>query len=597
MKFGSAEIAAIAAVLGLVLVAESRWAALDERWARWSGRLEGPETAEVVVMRLHGDVDGSTQDRIVENLNNEGIQTAKAAYRWTVGGSREDNREEREKHLEKIGKLVMVTGRLGGDGAEIESWSKSGQRSEVVVWKRKKDTRVLLTEVERALVDGLRYEAWRKRHKILQEPTGTNVAKRARSIRRKMGEGERRRDVDWTIAYIENIRADGTGGDKSSRVANRIYDRLLKSREDKDVATLTNLGLAKQREARQSRNAEELEGAVRLWREAEEKSEGIQHLQRWQLLRLWRAEAERDIAEWTGSTKRAADAERLVIETYVDSAGMMPVWIAEAMWRTLVQTREIAGGKNGDGEKTERRAKRLQDRINGARENGLIASAAQLTSSLATLWREEGIQQNDASWLVASFHEVNVYRIWSNNADSETETGRLEIGIPQMYEYMDTEVNVAMTCKDMEHINRLRSGIQEADLWCDRVTEDECKRREEWREEVMQELGEMAGEIALDTRRGGEEPHSLCPNRQRGLGEEENQRGNRKIRELTEQVAEMDNIEGCSLPRRSWEVTPMALRLTSDDDLEWLSKVNKWSKKREEELMADIKKIRVCIGR
>ena len=190
-----------------------------------------------------------------------------------------------------------------------------------------------------------------------------------------------------------------------------------------------------------------------------------------------------------------------------------------------------------------------------------------------------------------------------------------------MVAFVDIEVTLALACGDREYITSLKGHIEKAGLWCDRVGEEQCQHRKEWRAQLVGALahGLTENEEANTEKKGysidSEKPSSkvwelaqwfrsqaqlptsnsgYCPNRPPGIGEPRTARRNEVIEKRVMELRKMEGRGQCSLSKREWSRAPSIYEYS--DREKWRSAAWSWIRRNDARMDQDVQSVLECAG-
>lgn len=208
----SAVVAAIAAVAGLLLAI-----AIDTKpvrdWEIWDAiRIEGKEGATLVVARLRNDNESRYTEELLEWIDEGSKQYEELGRTWKRQKDAPERQKKVKKLFERTDALVLVEGYVGSKGTVLQMWSKGAAVPVDVDFGRTKQAR---SEVERKLdkmvVGALQQEAIENALRMGDDVEYTRMKRRLKQIHQEVSSREAKRGVEFTTAYVENIRADKKG--------------------------------------------------------------------------------------------------------------------------------------------------------------------------------------------------------------------------------------------------------------------------------------------------------------------------------------------------------------------------------------------------
>ncbi|MCY4361393.1 MAG: hypothetical protein OXE42_04280 [Gammaproteobacteria bacterium] len=622
-------------------------------WEMWDiFRRGATEDATILIAKLRNDKEGRYTEDLLQWVKQQGIQYYELGRSWKG----DEDAEKREQALSRTQSLALVEGYVGSDGAVIRIWAKGGRTSEERNFGRgKDDPDNLVDSLEKIMVQGMRYEAWLGRARMGNDEEYEGLRERARQTRKQMKGEKRQEEVDFIIAYIENIRADKKGEGEAQKAAIGIYTRLLAQVQDETerIPLLVNLGIAEFREARREGSEKAAEAAIRRWNEAERIAEERGLIDEWATTRTFQTEAELLIREIRGNNERAITALKRQIETFEDTQGILSesTTLMVMTWLTKVDgvrneshITEECFPRKGDRRATqnttmhstclaveeiqwtEEEYKTREARTNRwlgiARAAGDEITVTSLVGVRADLLRNRGLRENNPGLLITSFEGTHQYRTRAGIIDEGVAEGELVIGISQMVVLVELEASLALACADLEYMKKLTKEIRVSELWCRQGSIENCEARQEWRRNViaaleygsasweMHKSGHGGQQMVLEddtaeiwrhaawVRDKGAElayAESLCPNRPQGITENEEQRENSKINERTRAYQKIRRTSKCTLPRQLLTTAPS---LPSDvgNIEEWRESIGEWINTNRRQFQEDIQTIKACEG-
>ena len=549
----------------------------------------------------------------------------------------------------------MLEGYVGAEGIVLHIWAKGEAAPVEYTVKGELAGEDGLAEIlEEEMVKGIRNEVSSNRAALIEDSEYERALERARQTRRQLQGEETKQKVDFVIAFIENVRADGKQGEEAGQTALRIYRRVLEQTNDEAerMRTQTNLAIAEFRVAKQEKDLQRAELAVSYWKEAENLAEKIGLIDAWATTRSWQTEGDLFIYASTGNSTRLARALKRQVETVEDTQGLI---VDDVLFRVVTFLHRASrewGKKHSqrrcDGPPTRliafrdiigeemcetvhlidwtdadyvRRLERIQRWTDLARELGHQTALAGLAGVRANLWRAQGIERKDPGLLITAFEDTQETRIWKRLIDEGLSDGPFEIGIPGMVAFVDIEVTLALACGDRLYIARLRKQIERAGLWCDRVSPEECKHRKEWRAQLVgaleygltedKEGNTERKEYAMESEKPSSKvweqaewfrnqvrlpiPNgSYCPNRPPGIGEPRTVRRNEVIENRVMDLRKMEGTGQCSLSKREWSRAPSIYEYS--DREKWHVDAWSWITKNDARMNRDVQTILECAG-
>ena len=652
----SAVVAAIAAVAGLLL-----GIAIDTKpvrdWEIWDAiRIEGKEGTTLVVARLRNDNESRHTEELLEWIDDGGKQYEELGRTWK---RQKDPREGQRKVgnlFERTDALVLIEGYVGSEGTVLQMWAKGASEPIEVSFGQ---TREVRTEVERKLdkivVGALQHEAMESALRMGEDDEYTTMKRRLKQIHKEVDNREAKRGVKFTMAYVENIRADKKGNEENGQRAIRIYNTLLQypENDNEKASILTNLGIAEFREARTKEKPEVARKAIQRWSEAERLAADAGWIGIWISARNFQTEAELWIEQRNQDGKMATQAWKRQVETIADTRAIIDELSALTIQTWLERARKAASENSANGCKRradlvvsgranedrsgggcdevvrwqwlrvdyERRLKRTERWANIARREGHETTEVGLIGTRADILRNLGIETKEPGLLISSFAGTHEFRTRSGIVDREIARGELVLIIDPVLEMVELEAIIALTCADEKYIETLVTEIGGAELWCPRSSSVECNGRPNWKKGLVAALEYAIGRREKETTEegssgywgagsdrvwslaehakkwieGGRANESLCPNRPQGITEREEDRREKKVNKRTTRYQRVERTVGCKLQEKEWTIAPN-VPARHDEMERWRNEVAKWIDQSYEQVDLDIQAIRECEG-
>ena len=322
----SSVVAAVAGLLGVLLWTTTEWEGLRQ-WEIWDNVKPGLDPdAKLVIADLRHDNGRSNTEDVIRFLKGRGVRHYELKRTWKrVNDNRTEYRKRREL-LDWTQALALVEGYVGAKETVLHIWARgeTAPAEYTVKGELGGDDR-LAAILEEEMVKGIRNEASSKRMALLEDFEYERMLKRARQTRRQLQGEEAKQQVDFVIAFIENIRADGAQGEEAGQAALRIYRRVIEQTNDEAerMRALGNLAIAEFRVAKKEKNLQRAELAISYWKQAENLAEKIGQIDVWATTRSWQTEGDLFIYEITGNSTRLARALKRQVETVEDTQGLI----------------------------------------------------------------------------------------------------------------------------------------------------------------------------------------------------------------------------------------------------------------------------------
>ena len=517
----SAVIAAITGVVGLLLAVAIDITPVRE-WEIWDFvRLER-EGPALVVARLRNDEESRHTEELLGWIEITGKDYEELGRTWKRETDIREGQKKRRRLFERTDGLVLLEGYVGPGGAVLQMWGKGANEGREASFgetvEERKETERKLDEV---IVHALKYEATEKALRMGDDDEYAKFKRRLKRIHQQVSDRATKRGVDFTTAYVENIRADKEGSEEKGQRAIRIYKTLLENPEnDSEKATvLTNLGIAEFREARKEGKADSARRAIERWKEAERLAEDRGWVELWVKARNFQTEGELWIEGRNQDGEMPTQAWKRQVETNEDTHGVIDEWTSLTIATWLEQARRAAV-ENGEadceserkreegGEANEckvkpewrwsrkdheRRLQRTERWINWARNDGDEAREVGLIGIRADLLRKRGIQTKEPSLLISSFAGTHEYRTRLGIVDPEIKKGELLLIIDPVLAMVELEAKIALICADRQYIETLVTEIGRARLLCRRSSTIACEGRPNWKRNLVKALGYAIG--------------------------------------------------------------------------------------------------------
>ena len=652
----AAVVAAIAAVAGLF------WAiTIDTKpvrdWEIWDAiRIEGKEGTTLVVARLRNDNESRYTEELLEWIDDGGKKYEELGRTWKRQKDPREGRRKVRKLFERTDALVLIEGYVGSKGTVLQMWAKGAGGPVEVSFGQTEEVR---TEVERKLdeivVAALKQEAMEAALRMGEDDEYTRMKRRLKQIHQEVGNREAKRGVEFTTAYVENIRADKKGNEEKGQRAIRIYNALLQHPENdrEKAAILTNLGIAEFREARTKGRPEATRKAIQRWSDAELLVADAGWIDIWIQARNFKTEGELWIEQRNQDGKMAMQAWKRQVETLADthaiidelSALTIQTWLQQARKAASensvngcnLQTDLVVSGR-GDEDRSrdgceevtkwqwsrvdyERRLKRTERWINIARREGHETREVGLIGIRADILRNRGIQTKEPGLLISSFAGTHEFRTRTGIVDQDIEKGELVLIIDPVLKIVELEANLALACADKKYIETLVTEIGGAKLWCPRSSPVECNGRPNWKKGLVAALEYAIGRRKEEARKestygyweagservwslaehakkwikSGRANQSLCPNRPQGIAEREEDRKERTVTKRTRKFQGVERTVECKLQEREWTIAPN-VPASHDEMAGWREEVGEWIDQSYKQVDLDIEAIRECEG-
>lgn len=652
----AAVVAAFSSVAGLFLAIAIDTSPVRD-WEIWDWlRIEGKEGTTLVVARLRNDDESRYTEELLEWIDEGGKQYEELGRTWKREKDNREGQRKLRKLLERTAALVLVEGYVGSEGTILHIWGKGTDMAiEVYFGRTEEDRMEAKRRLDEVVVEALKKEAKENALRMGEDQEYTRMKKRLKQIHQEIDSRKAKRDVEFTTAYVENIRADKKGSEEKGQRAIRIYKTLLEQPEDNNekASILINLGIAEFRVARTKRNAESARKAIQRWNEAEKLAADAGLIAVWISSRNFQTEGELWIEQQTQEGRMAIQGWKRQVETFADthpiineiSSLTIQTWLERARRAALqnsgddckfgremaVEDREIEDGNVDRCEQAtwwqwsksdfERRLKRTERWINIARQEGHEPMEVGLVRVRADLLRNRGIETKEPGLLIASFAGTHEYRTRTGIIDVEIEKGELELIIDPVLRLVELEAEIALTCADRKYIETLVTEIGGAKIWCPRSSPVECNGRPGWKKNLVAALAfsidqrmegtteerteqlrgndlERVWSLANHAKEWIESGHlndSLCPNRPQGITEREEDTKEKVVNTRTRKYLDIERTVRCKLRERDWTIAPR-VPVKHDEVGKWRLQVDKWIDHSYKEVDQDVRTIRECEG-
>ena len=347
----SAVTAAFAAVAGFFLAIAIDLKPVSE-WEVWDAlRLENKEGITLIVAKLRNDNESRYSEELLEWIDENGKQHIELGRTWERQQDARIKQSSLRNLFEHTDALVLVEGYVGPEGTVLQMWA-NGIYDPVVVNFRKSDesrTEVKHT-LDKIVVRALQQKAAESALQMADDDEYTKIKERLKQVHQEVGTRAEKRQVNFTTAYVENIRADKKGSEEKGRRAIRIYNSLLHHPENdiEKAKILTNLGIAEFREARIKENPEAARTAIRRWHEAEQLTGHTGHIEHWIRVRNFQTEGELWIEGRKQDGKAAMQAWKRQVETLADTHTIIDELTVLGIRTWLERARQSALEGSGD---------------------------------------------------------------------------------------------------------------------------------------------------------------------------------------------------------------------------------------------------------
>ena len=607
-----------------------------------------------MVARLRNDSESRYTEELLEWIKEDGKRYEELGRTWKRQKDIRETQKKLRKFFERTDALVLVEGYVGPEGTVLQLWGKGASVSIEVRFGRSEEGRIAVErKLDAVVVGALQHEATESALRMGENAEYARMKRRLKQIHQEVSNREAKRGVEFTTAYVENIRADKKGSEAKGQRAIRIYKTLLQNPEsdNEKAKILMNLGIAEFREARTKGDTEVVRKAIQLWNEAEQLAADAGWIAIWISSRNFQSEGELWIEQKNPDGRMAIQAWRRQVETFVDTHSIVNELTALTIQTWLEKAREAALQNSGDScewqieldvdddagsssdiceEATgwrwsradfERRVKRTERWINVARRQGHETRELSLIGIRAGLLRTRGIETMEPGLLISSFSGTHEYRTRTGIVDREIEKGELVLIIDPVLDLVELEAKIALTCADETYIDTLMKEIRGAQLWCPRTSPVECNGRPDWRESLVSALEFAIGRRMNKTTDSGTEEYwgtgseqiwplaehakkwiengrvkeSLCPNRPQGITEKEEDTQEMIVNWRTRKYRDVERTVRCTLPERDWSVAP-SIPVRYNELPKWRQEVEMWIDHTYKEVDEDIRMIRECEG-
>lgn len=599
--------------------------------------------AKFVVAKLRNDNNGTHTEDLLRWLEKENKTYHELGRPWYRDMDEVRGAEKRVSILTDSHGLALIGGYVGSTGATLEVWPKYGMGRAAKAVYEGDGTKDLVGIIEGALVDGLQNEVYRSATRIRDDEEYGRLRRMVRQVGQQLSGEREKDDVAFTVAYIENIRADhANGGEKAHQQAVDIYKRLLEGQHtpEEKLPLLANLGIAHIRVARESESASMVSEALEVWRKAEGIASDLGRFEEWAQVRTFQTEADVLIAKFEQDEDRALVAAKRQLETFKDTQGLLSFstmstinfWWQEALDATKQsQAKGFVGGKRTQDstrwsrQEYRRRKGRIEHWIRLFREHGHPLMLAHLVGIRANLLREFGLETNNPGLLVTSFEGSHEFQTRMGIVDPGIGKGELgEIITPQVMQMVEEKAELALACADLSYLKTLASEVKSASVTCAPHIPDHCDDRRyrvrsllealdygiaSWGQYPMaplpqdnqlvpnDDVGVVLWKHAVWLRNVGAKlagDKSLCPNRLLGIGED---KGSHylEVAKRTEVMQDLPESGTCVFSPRVSTTAP-ALPLDVFQIGLWRERVDNWITVVRKQFEEDFKAFKICEG-
>ena len=649
----SAVVAAITGVIGLCLVVATNINLISD-WEIWDFiRIEGGKGTTLVVARLRNDSEYRFSDELIQWIDEGGKQYEDLGRTWKRQRDSRENQRKIRKLFEHTGALVLVEGYVSPEGTILHLWGRGASKAQEVKFDRSEEGRINAErKLDEVVVDSLKQEAMESSLRMGEDAEYTRMKSRLKQIHQEVGEQKTKRGVEFTTAYVENLRADKKGEEEKGQRAIRIYNALLRDpvNDYEKALILMNLGVAEFREARTKGKVEVAKKALQRWNAAEQLVANVGWISMWISNRNFQTEAELWIEQHNQNGKLAIQAWKRQSESFVDTFAVVDelstltiqTWLERARKAALQNSSDICtevmingwtnkGGRDNRCEETknwrfapidyEKRLKRTERWINIARREGINDLEIDLIRIRADLLRNQGIETKEPGLLISSFAGTHEFRTRMGIIDDEVEEGQLDLIIDPVLDLVELEAILALTCADKEYIETLVIEMGKAQLWCPRSSPIKCNGRPSWKKNLIRALEYAIGrrveklieeetkgywgigteqiwslaEHAKNWIKGKQIIDSLCPNRPQGIKEKKAVRIEKTVNIRTKKFQSVERTVKCKLQERQWSIAP-DVPVERKELTRWREEVRNWIDQNYRRVDLDIQAIRECEG-
>lgn len=649
----SSVVAAFTGILGLILAIAIDTSPVRD-WEIWDAiRIERGEGTTLVVAKLRNDSESRFSEELLEWIDEGGKQYEELGRTWKRQRNTREGQRKVKKLFEHTGALVLVEGYVGPEGTILHLWGRGASNAREVKFGRpEEDRKNAEHELDEVIVDALRQEAVEFALRMGEDTEYTRMKSRLKQIHQEVGDREIKRRVEFTTAYVENIRADKKGEEEKGQRAIRIYEDLLQYpvNDFEKAQILTNLGIAEFREARTKGNVLVATKALQRWSAAERLAANSGWIDMWISNRNFQSEGELWIELHNQDGKLAMQAWKRQIETFEDTFTVVDHLSGLTIQTWLERARKAALQNGGDncvkaitGERTdegrndngceeitkwqmskidyERRLKRTERWINVARRNGNNGMEVSLIGIRANLLRIQGIKTKEPGLLISSFAGTHEFRTRLGIIDDGVGEAQLDLIIDPVLGLIELEAILALTCADKRYIETLVTEIGKAQLWCPKSSPIECNGRPSWKINLVKALEYAIGrkmektteeetnvywrvgtegiwslaEHAKKWIESGQVNKSLCPNRPQGIKERKVVRIETTVNKRTSKFQRVERTVTCKLPDKEWSIAP-SVPVEYDELARWREDVQIWIDQFYRQIDLDIQAIRECEG-
>ena len=649
----SAVVAAITGIVGVCLVIAINIKLICD-WEIWDFiRIEGGKGTTLVVARLRNDSESRFSDELIEWIDEGGKQYEDLGRTWKRHRDSRENERKIRKLFERTGALVLVEGYVGSEGTTLHLWGRGASKAEEVKFDRSEEERMNAEhKLDEVVVDALKQEAIEYSLRMGEDAEYTRIKSRLKQIHQEVGDQATKRGVEFTTAYVENIRADEKGEEEKGQRAIRIYNDLLRNpvNDYEKAQILTNLGIAEFREARTKGKVEVAKKALQRWNAAEQLAADAGWISMWISNRNFQTEGELWIEQHNQDGKLAIQAWKRQLISFVDTFAVIDelatltiqTWLERARKAALRNSDDICTevmingwtdkiGKDNECEEAknwrfstidyDRRMKRTERWINVARQEGNNDLEIDLVGKRADLLRNQGIKTKEPGLLISSFAGTHEFRTRMGIIDDDFEEGQLDLIIDPVLDLVELEAILALTCADKQYIESLAIEMGKAQLWCPQSSPIECNGRPSWKKNLIGALEYAIGrrvdknteeetegywgigteliwslaEHAKNWMEGGQIIDSLCPNRPQGIKERKAVRIEQTVNTRTQKFQIVERTVNCILQERQWSIAPH-VPVEHNELARWREEVQFWIDKNYRRVDLDIQAIRECEG-